>query len=183
MIPSPRRAARIAAEYLAHDWPVARLAAPRDGRCQCGGSCSQPHLLDEEPIRTADEAKRRWGDHEVALLTREFEVLDLPAYPGVALNSVLTNQCPTAIARPGRRFDTLFEPGPVRWHFYLPPGSADEENVNRFGGTLHHGSDDWIAAPPSRTPTTGRIRWNVHPVQTQWRTHRPTSLLDSLRIT
>lgn len=180
--PRPKRLARIAAEYLAHDWPVARLAVRRDGRCQCGGSCSQPHPLDEKPIRTADEAERDWGEFEIAFLTGQFEVLDVPAYPGAALNSGLTSRCPTAVARPGRRFDTLLEPGPVRWHFYLSPGSVDVEKATHAGGILHHGPEGWIAAPPSRTPSTGRVRWNVHPLQTQWRTHSPTSMFDMLGI-
>lgn len=178
----PKRLARIAAEYLAHDWPIARLAASGNGRCQCGGSCTQPHLLDEKPIRTADEAEQDWGEFEIAFTTHLFEVLDLPAYVGVALNSALTNRCPTAVARPGRRFDTLLEPGPVRWHFYLSPGSVDPEKVTSAGGRLHHGPDGWIAAAPSRTPTTGRVRWNVHPMQTQWRPRRPTSIFDSFGI-
>lgn len=175
--------ARIAADYFARDWPVARLAVRRNGRCQCGGSCSEPHLIDDKPIRTAADAEQNWGEFEIAFLTRQFEVLDLPAYPGVALNGALTNRCPTAVARPGRRFDTILEPGPVRWHFYLSPGTVDAQKVTRIGGRLHHGPDDWIPAPPSRTPTTGRVRWNVHPMQTQWRTYRPTSnIFDTLGI-
>ena len=178
----PKRLARIAAEYLAHDWPAVRLAVPRNGRCQCGGSCTEAHLLDGEPIRTSVEAEQGWGEFEIAFTTHLFEVLDLPAHPGVALNAALTNRCPTAVARPGRRFDTLLEPGPVRWHFYLSPGSVDAEKVTRVGGRLYHGPDDWIAAPPSRTPATGRVRWNVHPMQTQWRTHGVTSIFDTLGI-
>lgn len=180
--PRRKRLARIAAEYLAHDWPVARLAVPRHGRCQCGGDCEESHLLDDQPIRTANEAEQDWGEFEIAFTTSQFEVLDLPAYPGVALNGALTNQCPTAVARPGRHFDTLVESGPVRWHFYLSPGSVDAEKVTEVGGALRHGPDDWIAAPPSCTPTSGRVRWNVHPMQTQWRTHRPTSILGTLGI-
>lgn len=180
--PSPKRLARIAAEYVAHDWPVARLAAPRNGRCQCGGSCTEEHLLDGEPVRSVQEAEQDWGDYEIAFSTSQFDVLNLPAYPGVALNRALTNPCPTAVARPCRRFDTLLEPGPVRWHFYLSPGSVDAEKVTRVGGNLHHGPDDWITAPPSRTPATGRVRWNVHPMQNHWRTHRPTSVLETLGI-
>ncbi len=141
------------------------------------------HLLDGEPVTTVSEADQDWGDYEIAFLTREFEVLDLPAYPGVALNGALMNRCPTAVARPGRRFDTLLEPGPVRWHFYLSSGSVDAKKVARLGGTLHHGADDWIAAPPSWTRSTGRVRWNVHPMQNQWRTHRHTSIVDTLGIT
>jgi len=179
---SPKRLALLAAEYLAQNWPVARLAVPRKGRCQCGGRCTEAHLLDGEPIRTADEAEQHWGNYEIAFLTCQFDVLDLPAHPGVALNGTLTNRCPTAVARPGRRFGTLLEPGPVRWHFYLSPGSVDAEKVARVGGTLHHGPDGWIAAPPSCTPSTGRVRWNVHPMQTQWRTYSPTSIFDALGI-
>lgn len=179
--PRQERLARIAAEYLAHDWPVVRLAVPRNGRCQCGEDCAEAHLLDDQSIRTAAQAEE-WGEFEIAIVTSRFEVLDLPAYPGVAVHGALANRCPTAVARPGRRFDTLLEPGPVRWHFYLSPGSVVVEKVTRVGGRLHYGPDAWIAAPPSRTPTTGRVRWNVHPMQTQWRTHRPTSTLDSLGI-
>lgn len=183
MTRSPKRVAGIAAEYLAHGWPITRLAAPRKGsRCQCGGSCMEAHLVDGEPVTSVDEADQDWGDYEIAVITRGFEVLDLPAYPGVALNGALTNRCPTAVARPGRRFDSLLEPGPVRWHFYLSPASVDAEKVDRVGGVLHHGPDGWIAAPPSRTPATGRVRWNVHPMQTQWRTYRPTGVFDTLGI-
>jgi hypothetical protein len=178
----PKRLAHIAAEYVAHGWPIARLSSLRKGRCQCGGSCTQAHLLDGEPVRSVSEADQDWGDYEIAFLTRRFEVLHLPAYPGVALNGALTNRCPTAVARPGRRFHTLLEPGPVRWHFYLSPCSVDPEKATHVGGALHHGPDGWIPAPPSCTPTTGRVRWNVHPMQTQWRTHRPTSILDTLGI-
>jgi hypothetical protein len=174
--------ARLAAEYVAHGWPTVRLAVPHDGQCQCGGDCTEPHLVDGEPFRTADNAERGWGDYEVAFLTSQFEVLDLPAYPGVALNAALTNRCPTTVARPGRRFDTILEPGPVRWHFYLSPGVVDAEKATHVGGSLHHGPDGWIAAPPSRTPSTGRVRWKVHPMQTQWRTYSPTSTFDTLGI-
>jgi hypothetical protein len=152
---------------------------PRDGRCQCGGGCTEPHPVDGEPFRTGDDAEHGWGEYEIAFSTFQFEVLDLPAYPGVALNAALTNRCPTAVARPGRRFNTILEPGPVRWHFYLSPGSVDAEKVSRVGGTLHHGPGGWIAAPPSHTPSTGRVRWNVHPMQT----YSPTSIFDTLGIT
>ena len=179
----PKRLARIAAEYLAHGWPAVRLAVPRGGRCQCGGGSKESHLVDGDPFRTADDAEQDWGDYEIAFSTSRFEVLDLPAYPGVVLNAALTSRCPTAVARPGRRFDTLLEPGPVRWHFYLSPGSVETEQGTCLGGTVHHGLDGWIAAPPSRTPSTGRVRWNVHPMQTQWRTHRPRSMFDMLGIT
>ena len=180
--PSQKRTARAAAEYLARDWPVARLAVPRNGRCECGEDCYEAHLIDDQPVQTATEAEQNWGEFEIAIMTSQFEVLDLPAYPGVALNAAVTNRCPTAVARPGRRFDTLMEAGPVRWHFYLSPGSVDPDKVTKVGGRLHHGPDDWIAAPPSRTPVCGRVRWNVHPMQTQWRTYRPTSIFDSFGI-
>lgn len=183
MIRPPTRLARIAAEYLARDWPVSRLAVRRNGRCQCGGSCTEAHLVDDKPVRTAADAERDWGEFEIAFVTHRFEVVDLPAYPGVALNGALTNRCPTAVARPGRRFDTILEPGPVRWHFYLSPGAVDAEKVTHIGGRLHHGPDGWIPAPPSRTPTTGRVRWNVHPMQTHWRPYRPAgNIFDTLRI-
>jgi Bifunctional DNA primase/polymerase, N-terminal len=171
-------------EYAVHGWPVARLALPRDGHCPCGGGCEEMHLLDDQPIPTADEAERAWGDHgyPIALMTTPFDVLDLPGYHGAPLHHRLKTRCATATARPGRRYDVILEPGPVRWHFYLQPGTVDPEKAARADGILHSGRNHWVVAPPSRTPATGRVGWIVPPMQAKWRAYARTDIFDTLGL-
>lgn len=183
MIPTARRLATAAAEYAAHGWPVVRLAVPRDGRCLCGGGeCETMHLLDDRPITTAYRAEQAWGEHgyAIALITSRFDVLDLPGYYGAPLHHTLKTRCPTATARPGRRYDVILEPGPVRWHFYLQRGVVDADRVARADGILHGGPDDWVVAPPSRTPATGRVGWIVPPMQAKWRLYARTDIFGTL---
>lgn len=77
----------------------------------------------------------------------------------------------------------MIEPGPVRWLFYVTPGTADPGKVAANDGILHHGSDDWIPAPPSRTPETGRVGWVVPPMQARWQPYRRSDVFDTLGLT
>lgn len=184
MTRTARRLANAAAEYVAHGWPVARLAVPHDGGCQCGDGCESMHLLDDQPITTPDQAEQAWGEHGygIAFVTCRFDVLDLPGYHGAPLHHRLKTRCATATARPGRRYDVILEPGPVRWQFYLEPGVVDAAKADRAEGILHSGPDDWVVAPPSRTPTTGRVGWIVPPMQAKWRPYARTDMFDTLGL-
>jgi bifunctional DNA primase/polymerase-like protein len=184
VIPTTRRLATAAVTYAAHGWPIARLAIPRDGRCPCGSGCEAMHLLDDQPITTASQAEQAWGEHGygIAFITSRFDVLDMPGYHGAPLHHTLKTRCPTATARPGRRYDVILEPGPVRWHFYLQPGTVRTDRADRADGILHTGPDDWVVSPPSRTPATGRVEWIVPPMQVKWRPYARTDIFDTLGL-
>lgn len=77
----------------------------------------------------------------------------------------------------------MAEPGPVRWHLYVTPGTVDPDKVTANDGTLHTGPADWVVAPPSRTPDTGRVGWVVPPRQARWQPYRRTDIFDSLGLT
>lgn len=159
-----RKTRERAMRYAEHGWPVAPLAVPRDGRCPCGlGACVEPHLVGNIATTDAAMAAASWGDHgwDIALVTSWFDVVDFPASLGAVLHQQLRTTCPTAMAPHGRR-----------WHFYLHAGSLRPDLVNAGDGVLHAGGAGWIAAPGTRTETTGRIRWLVHPYQTRWQPHR-----------
>lgn len=161
-----------AMEYAAHRWPVAALAVPRSGRCQCErGDCVEPHLLDGVAIIDPVEAGKAWADHgwAVALVTSEFDVVDLPAAYGAALNYRLLARCPTAVA-----------PRDRRWHFVMESGSVDAGLVTAAGGVLHSGPGDWIPTSPTRTGATGRVGWVVPPLQAHWRPYRRSDAIDTI---
>lgn len=171
-VPRARRLRRRAMEYAAHRWPVAALAVPRSGRCQCQlGDCVEPHLLDGTAIADPVAAGEAWADHGwgIALITSEFDVVDLPAAYGAPLNHRLLATCPTAVA-----------PRTRRWHFVMEPGSVDADLITAAGGVLHSGPDDWVPASPTRTGATGRIGWVVQPLVAHWHPYRRTDAIDTL---
>jgi Bifunctional DNA primase/polymerase, N-terminal len=185
--PSPRKLRDAAVEYAAHGWPIAPIAVPEGDGCPCGGTCSAMHLLDSHAhgVTSDAEARELWADHpwQLAIVTALFDVVDLPGTHGSRIHERLKTRCPTATARPGRRLDWILEPGPVRWHVYVTPGTVDATKVAAAGGTLHTGSNDWIVAPPSRTPATGRVGWVVPPMQTRWTPYARADVFDSLGLT
>jgi hypothetical protein len=65
-----------------------------------------------------------------------------------------------------------------RWHFVVEAGSFPADLVEAASGVLHTGTDDWIAASPTRTETTGRIGWVVHPLLTRWQPYYRADLVD-----
>jgi hypothetical protein len=170
-----RRFRRRAMEYAAHGWPVAPLAVQRFGRCQCErGDCVEPHLLDGDTTVTGPaQAEETWAADGwgIALVTSQFDVLDLPAQYGAPLHHQLNTRCPTATA-----------PRHRHWHFVMTPGSVDADLVTTAGGVLHSGPDAWIPASPTRTAATGRIGWIVQPVQTGWRPYRRSDAIASLLL-
>jgi Bifunctional DNA primase/polymerase, N-terminal len=185
--PRDRRRLRTAAiEYVKHGWPVAPLAVPARDACPCGDDCRTMHPLDghAEGITSLSVAKRVWADAawQLAIVTAWFDVVDLPGSHGSRIHGQLKTRCPTATARPGRRLDWMVEPGPVRWHLYLRPGSVDPEKVATAGGRLHSGPADWIPAPPSRTPVTGRVAWVVPPRQARWSPYQRADVFDLLGL-
>lgn len=143
------------------------------------------HLLDDhaDGITSDSTARKLWSEHpwQIAIVTVLFDVVDLPGTHGSTIHHRLKTRCPTAIARPGRRLDWMIEPGPVRWHFYVTPGTVDPDKVVANDGTLHTGHN-WIPAPPSRTPDTGRVGWIVPPDQSRWQTYRRTDIFDTLGL-
>jgi hypothetical protein len=186
--PTARKLREAAVEYATHGWPVAPLAVPGDHGCPCGGGCDAMHLLADHSggITTPADAERVWADGawQVAIVTARFDVLDIPSRYGARIHGRLKTRCPTATARPGRRLGWVIEPGPVRWHLYLDVGSGvDPTKVRAGGGVLHSGPDDWIPAPPSRTPETGRVAWVVPPMQARWRPYRRADIFDVLGLT
>jgi Bifunctional DNA primase/polymerase, N-terminal len=186
--PSERRRLRAAAiAYASHGWPVAPLAVPTDAGCPCGGDCHAMHVLDEHSAGITSErvAERVWADDawQIAVVTARFDVVDLPGTYGSRIHGQLKTRCPTATARPGRRLGWMLEPGPVRWHHYLQSGTVDADKVAAAGGRLHSGPNDWIAAPPSRTPATGRVSWVVPPRQARWTPYRRLDVFDQLDLT
>lgn len=159
-------------QYAAHGWPVAPLAVPHEGRCPCRrGDCLEPHLVRTTALTDRGQVDQVWAGQgwDIALVTSRFEVVDIPARFGAPLHHQLKTACPTAMAPLGRR-----------WHFYLSTGSLDADLVTGVGGVLHSGSDDWVAAPGTRTETTGRIRWLVPPYQTNWQPHRRKDPFDRI---
>lgn len=176
-----------AVDYATHGWPVAPLAVPTDAGCQCGGDCDAMHLLDGHAggITSAADAATVWAERgwQVAIVTTYFDVVDLPGSYGSRIHHRLKTRCPTATARPGRKLDWMIEPGPVRWHLYLHRDSVDPGKVADVGGVLHAGSNDWIPAPPSRTPNTGRVTWVVPPKQARWQPYHRLDIFDILGLT
>jgi hypothetical protein len=160
-----------AVRYAANGWPVAALAVPRYGVCPCDlGDCVEPHLVGET-IRNGFVAAGVWKAYpwEIALVTADFDVMDLPPEYGALLNHQLKATCPTAMA-PARR----------RWWFFLEPRSIEPDRVAAAGGVLHAGSDDWVPAPGTQIDGSGRIRWLVHPHLTDWRPYRRRDPIDAV---
>jgi len=171
-MPPARRLRERAIEYAVHRWPVAALAVPRSGRCQCErGDCAEPHLLDGATIVDPADAEETWADHGwgIALVTSRFDVVDLPAQYGAPLHQRLLTRCPTATA-----------PNDRRWHFVMEPGSIEASLLTTASGVVHSGPDDWIPASPTRTVATGRIGWVVHPMHAQWQPYRRADAVDAL---
>lgn len=185
--PTPRKLQTAAAEYAAHGWPIAPLAIPDGDGCPCGGACEAMHPLDEHVggISSESGAEKVWADHpwQIAILTVSFDVVDLSGTYGSRIHGALKTRCPTATARPGRKLDWMIEPGPVRWHLYVTPGTVDPDKVAIADGVLHTGPDDWMPAPPSRTPVTGRVGWVVPPMQARWQPYLRLDVFDTLGLT
>ncbi|GAA1567068.1 hypothetical protein GCM10009789_20690 [Kribbella sancticallisti] len=166
-----RRARKVreqAIRYAANGWPVAPLAMPGDGGCPCGNGCVEPHLVGEV-VRDGVQASVVWdrSGWGIALVTENYDVVDLPPEYGALLNQQLRTTCPTAMA-PLRR----------RWWFFLVPGSIPAAQVARAGGVLHSGAGGWVPAPGTWTETTGCIRWLVHPYLTHWRPYQRRDAID-----
>ncbi|TDO54559.1 bifunctional DNA primase/polymerase-like protein [Kribbella sp. VKM Ac-2527] len=158
-----------ATRYAANGWPVAPLAVPRHGVCPCDlGDCVDPHLVGE-PIRNGFLAAGAWRacPWDIALVTADFDVVDLPPEYGALLNQLLKATCPTAMA-PARR----------RWWFFLAPGSISPDQVSQAGGVLHSGADGWVPAPGTVLDGSGRIRWLVHPHLTAWQPYERRDPID-----
>jgi hypothetical protein len=55
-----------------------------------------------------------------------------------------------------------------RWMFLVAPGAVLRPELRESHDAVLHGPGSWIPAPPTRTPA-GRIRWEVHPADVDWR--------------
>lgn len=172
----PGRTTRRAIEYADHGWPVAALAVPWGAWCPCGGrKCAAPHLVSDA-ITTTAEAERGWpSGHQwdIAFVTSQFDVVDLPAAIGAELHSKLITRCPTATAGYAAKNSR-------RWHFVVETGAFPAEEVERVQGVLHSGQDDWIAASPTRTQDSGRVGWIVEPVTSHWEPCTKAVVLDKV---
>jgi hypothetical protein len=155
-----RRLRERAIRYAVNGWPVAPLAVPLDDH-------ADPYLAGEV-VSTGEAADAVWQEHpwDIALVARHFEVMELAPEYGAFLNHRLKSACPTAMA-----------PAHRRWWFFLEPGSVNPDQLIATGGRLHRA---WVAAPGSRLPSTGRIRWLVHPHQTRWLPHRRRDPIDEV---
>jgi hypothetical protein len=159
----PARTTARALEYVDHGWPVAALAVPWGNYCPCGEGCSRPHLASEV-IVSAQKAASIWAKGhrwDIAFVTSEFDVVDVPGRVGALLHSKLITKCPTATAGYAAR-------DARRWHFVVEAGALPPDEVARLDGVVHSGPDDWIAASPTRTPETGRVGWIVEPIASHW---------------
>jgi hypothetical protein len=166
------RLRRLAVRYIENGWPIARLAVPRDGRCACGlMGCPAPHLLLKTPVLITTKAEveaafaeARWA---IALATRHFDVVELPAQFGAPLHHQLRTTCPTALA-----------PATRRWQFYVTPGSVPHGLVEAAGGKVVTGPSGWVAAPGTTTEASGTICWLVPPYLTHWRPYQRRDAID-----
>ena len=166
------RLRRLATRYVENGWPVARLAVPRANTCTCGlPSCPEPHLLQDTPalLTTRSDVEVAFVDDRwaIALATRSFEVLEVPAQYGAPLHHQLKAACPTALA-----------PATRTWQFYLARGSVPAGLADAAGGRLVTGPVGWVASPGTRTESTGTIRWLVHPYLTKWQAYHRHDAID-----
>lgn len=166
------RLRRAAIQYVAHGWPIARLAVPRGGRCPCGLlGCVEPHLLlGSCPLITDPAAAERAfadGRWAIALPTWRFDVIEVHARFGAPLHYQLKTSCPTALAPTGRW-----------WQFFVTPDSVPVSLVEAAGGKIISGAERWVAAPGSTTESSGRIRWLVPPKMTNWRPYQRRDAID-----
>lgn len=169
-----RLVGRRAVKYTAHGWPVAALAVPgRKRDCPCGSDCEAPHLVSK-PVRTPDRAEQTWSTGhpwDIALVTADFDVVELPATSGAALHAQLATSCPTMTVWRGRR-----------WYFITETGAIDTAQVAAAGGSLHTGIDSWVAAPPTRVPPDGLRYWVVSPSHTGWHPYRRVDAIDRVLL-
>lgn len=157
-----------AVEYASHGWPVAPLAVPQLGRCPCEkGDCHSPHLAGPATVDPV-EAEEIWSTNwNIALVTSEFDIVELPAKYGAALHHKLLTTCPTAMAYRHRR-----------WFFVMVAGSLDPDDIEAAEGKLHSGPDNWIPGPPFWSEDTGRVDWLVQPYLTHWKPYLRLDLVD-----
>ncbi|TCO37628.1 hypothetical protein EV646_12315 [Kribbella antiqua] len=168
------RLQRLAVQYVDHDWPIARLAVPRNGLCPCElRECIDPHLVHTQSpaISTTTMAENafcstRWA---IAILARDFDVLELPAQLGAPLHHHLKTQCPTSIA-----------PTTRRWQFFVTAGSVPRDQLAAAGGRLIDSPSGWVIAPGTYTEGTGRTRWLTPPYVTHWRPYQRHDAIDAV---
>jgi hypothetical protein len=163
---------RLATRYVENGWPVARLAVPRNGGCSCGLlGCPEPHLLLKAPasISTPLEAEAAFDDGRwaLAITTRYFDVLEIPARFGAPPHHQLRTNCPTA-----------FAPATRTWQFFVAQGSVPAELAEAVGGELIAGPTGWVPAAGTKTDEAGTIRWLVHPYLTNWRVYQRRDAID-----
>jgi hypothetical protein len=125
-------------------------------------------------IDDVDAAERAWGDDGwgIALITKPFDVVELPPQFGAPLHHLLKATCPTAIAPTSRR-----------WQFYLAPDSIPQSLVAAAGGHLHAGPSKWVPAPGTWTEKAGTLRWVVPPYLTRWEPYKRQDAIDAVLAT
>jgi hypothetical protein len=157
-----RKLIRTALDYVNHGWPVCRIAVPRNGHCPCPlRTCIDPHLMLKQPlvISTTEQAQTAGsqGVWSIALVTKPFDVFEVPAAIGAPLHNLLKTTCPTA-----------FLPATKRWQFFVAPDSIALEVAQSVGGDLVSGASRWVPAPGTWTEATSTTRWLVPPYMTHW---------------
>lgn len=166
-----RHITKQALQYTNHGWPVAALAVPKGTACPCGDEHAEPHLVSET-IDAPKTAAGIWSDGhpwDVALVCRDFDVVELPTEYGAPLYNRLVTTCPTMTVYRGRR-----------WSFVVEAGSFPRDMITRAGGQLHSGPGQWAAAAPSRIDGVGSLYWVVGPLNTRWQPYRRTDAVDSV---
>ncbi|AUG79853.1 DNA primase [Kitasatospora sp. MMS16-BH015] len=171
-----------ATEYTARwGWTVAagagRTAA--DGRCGCGAvHCAAPGLHDEVSPHVTAAPGGGLGPHAASLRElwsmgspllllpgRTFDVLDVPAQPGL--------QALVRLERMGTQLGPVLAPPTGRLLFFTAPGTAARlpELLYRMGwddaalDLACHGEGTYLAAPPTALGPLGPTRWLRRPTR------------------
>ncbi|GAA2268198.1 MULTISPECIES: bifunctional DNA primase/polymerase [Kitasatospora] len=169
-----------AAEYTGRwGWTVAVGSGrtPADGGCDCRQPhCAAPglhtavgpeHTVSPRPEAgpPAAELRALWASDAAVLLPagRSFDVLDVPAQPGL--------QALVRLERMGTQVGPVLALPTGRLLFFVAVGTAQRlpELLYRMGwddaslDLACHGEGSWIAAPPSVFGSLGPVRWLRRP--------------------
>jgi hypothetical protein len=156
-----RQLRKLALQYVEHGWPIA---------------CVEPNLLWAQlPVITTSAAVASAFESErsaIALLTYDFDVVEVPAQFGAPLHQQLKPQCPTALA-----------PASRRWQYFVAPGSIPGGLIEAAGGGVFTGPTNWVVSPGTYTEPTGRIRWLTPPYLTHWQPYQRHDAIDAVFAT
>lgn len=162
--------------YAAKGWRVVPGAIAAIGRCSCDrmGCRTQglhPTLTGWEHAATSNEHQvAQWwaanANPQPVLLSTgvAFEAIEVPGHLGPEVYHLLNSQTqgrtgPVAI---------LETPTTSRWLFFVRPDGALRPELERRSDIVLHTYGSWIAAPPTKLPDGGTVRWHSAPSSTQW---------------